>query len=113
MSESASQKELYKDKALYAVLNILLAKIQRLEVEVVKLKSERNNRNEKKTIEKLQKKIDLLELKLNNKTVENKRNKDNLTITSALDEYLNNINDVVDFNIDNTEIAQLNDKKDE
>ena len=43
MSDNISQHELYKDKCLYATLNILLSKIQRLEKRISILESLNTN----------------------------------------------------------------------
>ena len=43
MSDNISQHELYKDKCLYATLNIMLSKIQRLEKRVHVLEAEKQD----------------------------------------------------------------------
>lgn len=116
MSDNISQHELYKDKCLYATLNIMLSKIQRLEKRVHVLEAEKQNvlnmynkkhinLNNKDTPELL-KHINKLELKLNEqqkiikKYIENKEiNQDE--IATDLDNYLKDIDDIMDFQIDN------------
>ena len=116
MSDNISQHELYKDKCLYATLNIMLSKIQRLEKRVHVLEAEkqnirnmynknpRNSNNKEDT--KLMSHINKLELKLNEqqkiikKYIENKEiNQDE--IATDLDNYLKDIDDIMDFQIDN------------
>ena len=116
MSDNISQHELYKDKCLYATLNIMLSKIQRLEKRVHVLEAEKQNirnmynkkhrnSNNKETPELL-KHISKLELKLNEqqkiikKYIENKEiNQDE--IATDLDNYLKDIDDIMDFQISN------------
>ena len=116
MSDNISQHELYKDKCLYATLNIMLSKIQRLEKRVHVLEAEKQNlrnmytkkhrnSNNKETPELL-KHINKLELKLNEqqkiikKYIENKEiNQDKMA--TELDNYLKDIDDIMDFQISN------------
>ena len=116
MSDNISQHELYKDKCLYATLNIMLSKIQRLEKRVHVLEAEKQNihnmytkkhrNSNNKENPKLLKHINKLELKLNEqqkiikKYIENKEiNQDE--IATDLDNYLKDIDDIMDFQIDN------------
>ena len=116
MSDNISQQELYKDKCLYATLNIMLSKIQRLEKRVHVLEAEKQNihnmytkkhrNSNNKETPKLLKHINKLELKLNEqqkiikKYIENKEiNQDE--IATDLDNYLKDIDDIMDFQIDN------------
>lgn len=116
MSDNISQRELYKDKCLYATLNILLSKIQRLEKRVHILESEKQNiRNmynknirpsTHNTDAKLASQVNKLELKINEqnkiikKYIENKEPiKDELT--TELDNYLKDIDDIMEFQISN------------
>jgi predicted RNA-binding protein Jag len=116
MSDNISQQELYKDKCLYATLNIMLSKIQRLEKRVHVLEAEKQNvfnmynkkhiNSNNNEIPKLLKHINKLELKLNEqqkiikKYMENKEiNQDE--IATELDNYLKDIDDIMDFQIDN------------
>ena len=116
MSDNISQRELYKDKCLYATLNILLSKIQRLEKRVHILESEKQNiRNmynknirpsTHNTDAKLTSHINKLELKINEqnkimkKYIENKEPiQDGLT--TELDNYLKDIDDIMEFQISN------------
>ena len=55
MSENSSQQELYKDKCLYTVLNILLSKVQRLEKKVAILEIDNKGILKKKEIYDLNK----------------------------------------------------------
>lgn len=116
MSDNISQHELYKDKCLYATLNIMLSKIQRLEKRVYVLEAEKQNirnmynkkhrNSNNKESPELLKHINKLELKLNEqqkiikKYIENKEiNQDE--IATELDNYLKDIDDIMDFQIDN------------
>ena len=117
MSDNISQQELYKDKCLYATLNIMLSKIQRLEKRVHVLEAEkqniRNMYNKKqpslknhKDNTKLISNINKLEVRLNEqnkiikKYIENKEiNQDD--IATDLDNYLKDIDDIMDFQISN------------
>jgi hypothetical protein len=115
MSDNISQNELYKDKCLYATLNIMLSKIQRLEKRVHVLEAEKQNiRNMYKkqpnsknhTDTKLISHINKLEVRLNEqhkiikKYIENKElNQDEMA--TDLDNYLKDIDDIMDFQISN------------
>ena len=116
MSDNISQRELYKDKCLYATLNILLSKIQRLEKRVHILESERQNIHNMynkhirpsthNTDAKLASHVNKLELKINEqnkimkKYIENKEPiQDGLT--TELDNYLKDIDDIMEFQISN------------
>ena len=116
MSDNISQHELYKDKCLYATLNIMLSKIQRLEKRVHVLEAEKHNirnmynkkhrNSNNKETHTLLKHINKLELKLNEqqkiikKYIENKEiNQDE--IATELDNYLKDIDDIMDFQISN------------
>ena len=116
MSDSISQQELYKDKCLYTALNVMLSKIQRLEKRVHILELEKQHiqnmynkkgRNLKThTDVKLMSHINKLELKLNEqdkiikKYIDNKElNQED--ITTGLDNYLKDIDDIIDFKISN------------
>ena len=116
MSDSISQQELYKDKCLYTALNVMLSKIQRLEKRVHILELEKqhiqNMYNKKRTNlkthtdVKLMSHINKLELKLNEqdkiikKYIDNKElNQED--ITTDLDNYLKDIDDIIDFKISN------------
>ena len=117
MSDNISQQELYKDKCLYITLNILYAKIQRLEKRLHVLEAEKHNMrnmynkthlNSKNHTDntKLISHINKLEVRLNEqnkiikKYIENKEiNQDD--IATDLDNYLKDIDDIVDFKISN------------
>ena len=116
MSDNISQQELYKDKCLYTALNVLLSKIQRLEKRVHVLEVEKqhiHNMYNKKhsslknhTETKLMSHINKLEVRLNEqhkiikKYIENKEiNQDE--IATDLDNYLKDIDDIMDFQISN------------
>ena len=114
MSSDTSQDNLYKDKCLYTALNILYAKIQRLEEEVHKLKCDNKISHSTNKIEKLVRRIDMVELKQKNISNSNKTNKTNKTNTgnntlSALDMYLSNVNDMIDLQLDDNKIKKLMD----
>jgi len=116
MSDNISQQELYKDKCLYATLNIMLSKIQRLEKRVHVLEAEkqnvRNMYNKKQsslknhTDTKLISHINKLEVRLNEqnkiikKYIENKE-LNNDEIATDLDNYLKDIDDIMEFQISN------------
>lgn len=117
MSDNISQQELYKDKCLYVTLNILCSKIQRLEKRVHVLEAEKHNirnmYNKKQPSlknhtdnTKLISHINKLEVRLNEqnkiikKYIENKEiNQDD--IATDLDNYLKDIDDIMDFQISN------------
>ena len=116
MSDSISQQELYKDKCLYTALNVMLSKIQRLEKRVHILELEKqhiqNMYNKKRTNlkthtdVKLMSHINKLELKLNEQDKIIKKHIDNKElnqedITTDLDNYLKDIDDIIDFKISN------------
>ena len=116
MSDNISQRELYKDKCLYATLNILLSKIQRLEKRVHILESEKKNihnmhnkhirHSKHNTNAKLISHVNKLELKLNEqnkiikKYIENKEPIQD-EIATELDNYLKDIDDIMEFQISN------------
>ena len=110
MSNCNSQDALYKDKCLYAAFNILLAKIQRLETDVQKLKSANNsssnsnsNPNSSRSNSSwssndpnsITRRIDRLELKVN----EQNKNTSGNQLTSNLDDYLKDMDDIMEFQI--------------
>ena len=116
MSDNISQQELYKDKCLYTALNVMLSKIQRLEKRVHVLEVEKqqiHNMYNKKhsslknhTETKLMSHINKLEIRLNEqhkiikKYIENTEiNQDE--IATDLDNYLKDIDDIMDFQISN------------
>jgi len=116
MSDNISQNELYKDKCLFATLNIMLSKIQRLEKRVHVLEAEKHNirnmynkkqpNSKNHTDTKLISHINKLEVRLNEqnkiikKYIENKEiNQDE--IATDLDNYLKDIDDIMDFQISN------------
>ena len=119
MSSDTSQDNLYKNKCLYTVFNILYAKIQRLEEEVHKLKCDNKNKQSTNQIEKIIRRIDMVELKQKtiskNKSTSNTNNitnGENNTL-SALDMYLSDVNDMIDLQLDDNEIKKLMNNEDE
>ena len=115
MSDNISQHELYKDKCLYATLNILLSKIQRLEKRISILEATNQNIhniyskkiNPRNNNTAIANHINRLEIKLNEQNkiikqyIENKEpNTD--AITTELDNYLKDIDDIMEFQISNS-----------
>tara|TARA_B100000963_G_C22290680_1_gene521271 strand:- start:293 stop:667 length:375 start_codon:yes stop_codon:yes gene_type:complete len=115
MSDNISQHELYKDKCLYATLNILLSKIQRLEKRVYTLEATNANIhhmyskkiNPNNNMNLVMNHINKLEVKLNEQNkiikqyIENKE-LNNDALTSDLDNYLKDIDDIMEFQISNS-----------
>jgi hypothetical protein len=115
MSDNISQQELYKDKCLYATLNILFSKIQRLEKRVHVLEAEKQNvrnmyhtksNSNNTTNAKVMTYVNKLEIKINEqnkiikKYIENK-DPNQEVIASELDNYLKDIDDILEFQISN------------
>jgi len=115
MSDNISQHELYKDKCLYVTLNVLLSKIQRLERRVATLEARNTDihvmynkrlKPSNNNITQLKNHINRLELKMNeqnkiiNQYIENKE-LDNEAITADLDNYLKDIDEIMEFQITN------------
>ena len=125
MSEHSSQQDLYKDKCLYTVLNILLSKVQRLEKKVAILEVNNcnkiyNKHNKTKSNEYIMNYINKLELKVNeqskllNQLINNKeQDNNNSMLSSELDNYLKDIDEIMEFQInDIPELEKLKEEKD-
>jgi len=115
MSFSQSQDALYKDKCLHVILNVLLSKIQRLESEVARLNTLVSNKQTTDTMSTIKKRVDMLELRQNTATLNDKHSNDhNTMVSSNLDAYLSDIDLVEDFQLEALNMQnnkQLNDKK--
>mgnify|MGYP001340185415 CR=1 FL=1 len=110
MSDNISQNELYKNKCLYVALNILLSKIQKLEKRISILESHNTNihriytKNTNKTdTQHLINRLNRLETKVNeqNKLLVNKHTNVHNKLTDELDNYLQDIDDIVEFKLNN------------
>lgn len=122
MSDNISQNELYKNKCLYVGLNILLSKIQKLEKKVAALESINmnmhklyNKTNTTNNTQMLMNRISRLETKLNeqnkliNQYTQNNNTSSDATLTAELDNYLQDIDDIMEFQINNTpDLLKLN-----
>ena len=125
MSEHTSQQELYKDKCLYTVLNILLSKVQRLEKKVAALDNMNNisisHTKDEIPNKELMNHINKLEFKLNEQTkllnqhIKNKEQENTAAVlTTELDNYLRDIDVIREFKIGNIpELEQLKGTSDE
>lgn len=107
MSFSHSQERLYKDKCLYIAMNVMLSKIQRLEKEVLQLKLQLSTKQSNDTLKSMNKRINKLEILQNNPIMNNEQFSNNMT--SALDEYLKDIESVEDvqFNAINNNTEKI------
>jgi hypothetical protein len=113
MSDNISQQELYKDKCLYATLNILLSKMQRLSkrVEVLEATNQNihdmyNKKSNPNNNNLLVRQIHTMNLKINEQAKVIKQymgNKEPNTdvLTTNLDSYLKDIDDIMEFKISN------------
>lgn len=116
MSDNISQHDLYKDKCLYVTLNVLLSKIQRLERRVATLEARNTDihvmynkrlKPSDNNITQLKNHINRLELKINeqnkiiNQYIENKE-LNNEALTADLDNYLKDIDEIMEFQITNS-----------
>ena len=116
MSDNTSPNDLYKNKCLYVALNILLSKIQKLEKRVAVLESLNTNihrmynksTNQNNT-QLFMNHINKLEVKINeqnkmfNQHIKNTNTNTNTNIlTDELDNYMQDIDEILEFQISNT-----------
>ena len=116
MSDNTSPNDLYKNKCLFVALNILLSKIQKLEKRVSILESLNTNihRMYNKTsnqtnMQLFMNQINRLEIKISeqnkiiNQLKDTNTNTNTNILTDELDNYLQDIDDIMEFQINNVE----------